>query len=153
SMQGVTGPNGTPLANSCVPSSIKMLLADNGITASDQEIMNDIGYDPATGTYPQNAASGLRQLGLPSARFAQNMTVSDLENTATPTRPIIVGLRLGQAPGSDYDGHAVLVDGIGETDDGMTMVLIRDPYYTPPRAYRISLWQFEQVWDHSAITY
>ncbi len=143
-MQGVRDLNGNVLPNSCMPSSIKMLLADNGIAASDQEIMSDIGYNPA---------AGMQQLGLPSAKFAQNMTVSDLENVATPNRPVIGLLKLGQAPGSNFDGHAVLVDGIGETDDGMKMVLIRDPYYNPPATYRISLAQFEKVWTHTGIIY
>lgn len=152
-MDGVEDMNGAPAVNGCAPSAVKMLLEDNGMQASDQQIMNAVGYNPASGSSAGNIANGMRQLGFPNATYNPGMTLNQLENETAQGKPVIVGLNLSTNPNVPNAGHAVVVDGFVDNPDLGTMVQIRDPYFVPPKSYMLPLQAFQGYWQFGGITY
>jgi uncharacterized protein YukE len=134
----------TDYINTCAPDVTKMLLADNGITNfSDQQIMDEVGYQPNEGTSPQGLANGLRQMGLTNAQYDPDMSEAQLQQlTNVEQKPVIVDIN--QTPDDPQaTWHAVIVDRI--STDGQ-WVYIRDPAWVPAQSYALPMSVFEKLW-------
>jgi uncharacterized protein YukE len=148
--------DGEPYPQTCVPDCVKMLLDDNGNTQfSDQEIMDNLGYNPDTGVDdPNDIAAGMRKMGFPDAAYQPGMDDTQLQNLTSGGKPTIVIINQTTDPDASNPTtpHAVIVDGIEGSGPG-AMVEIRDPFFNPPRAYQMPMWAFNQVWQFGGISY
>ena len=141
--------------NSCTLLATKMLLTDEGITRfSDEQIATNIQFDPATSTSTNNVATGLRSMGLTEATYVRDDDLAALQSQTDAGKPTPVVIRVSMSMGDNdwIETHMLLVDGFEDTNLGK-MVLIRDPYFSPPRAYMMPIWAFRQLWQSGWIRY
>jgi WXG100 family type VII secretion target len=124
---------------SCVASSCRMVLNDNGIEVPEAYVRDAANVDAIEGGYLKDVPDALNELGLDTTyTYEPNLTIDELGTATADGDSAIVSVRF---PGGGL--HSVVVDGI--EDD---MVLIRDPAGS---TYKITVEDFLQQWDGKAV--
>lgn len=133
---------------SCASASSRIILNDNGVVVSEQEMMQAAGIDPIKGGYVRDLPGPIQDLGGPVGAYSDSYTIGDLEAATANGQSAIVSVN------PTGFTHALVVDGVINTDAG-PMVLIRDPlpygFQNSGSAYMVPLDVFEKAWSGKGI--
>ncbi|HYQ40905.1 MAG TPA: RHS repeat-associated core domain-containing protein [Polyangiaceae bacterium] len=127
----------------CTAANCQNILSDAGHNFTQADIANAIGTTDR-GTILAEVPGGLKQLGVPNARFESELTLDQLSEILQPGRSAVVGARI---PGTGP--HTLTVDSV---DHGAGVVFLRDPLPGLKGAsYGIPTSDFTRVWKGTAV--
>lgn len=103
----------------CVPTSVRMIMDTLGGQVDVDPLLAAVRADGLKGN---RAAALLQEQGI-DARFRTRLTIDDLAKATANGAPALAAVRL-----STGEGHAIVIDGVTKTADGVPVVAIRDPH-------------------------